>query len=197
MKRSYHSDIFIQYKLGILPDNILKTIPSSTLHNWKKKDAKNLFGLESVNNYEENVELIKEFLSKKSLLNAAKAMYIIYKTYVSLFQSVKSGKNIMRQSKDIIIQAIDKTKSVIGHKRALKAFDINYQQYHAWKKSVECKLSKNILCRKNYYNQLTIKEVETIKTYLSNETYRRWNITNIYYQMLKDKADVNRYINND
>ena len=188
MKRSYHTDIIIQYKLGILPKEIFKQIPSSTLDNWKNRDTCKLFGLDNVRDSEENLKMMKDYLSVKVLLKVAKAVYFIYCTYVMLFDSVKNKKKIFRQSKEIIINTIDRVKDSIGQERALRAFNISYQQFYAWKKKINCKISPANLCRKIYHNQLTAKEVDTIKEYLTKPEYRHWNITPVYFQVLRDKA---------
>jgi len=67
MKHSYHTDIAIQYKLGILNTSLAGQIPSSTLHNWKRKDFSSLMGAEYVSDFEQNIQMIKDFLSKKYL----------------------------------------------------------------------------------------------------------------------------------
>jgi hypothetical protein len=188
MKHSYHSDIAIQYKLGILDNTFTKQIPSSTLHNWKRKDFSLLVGAEYVSDFERNIQMIKDFLSRKYLLNAAKAIYFVYSAYVTILNSVKNRDKILRQSNNIIIPTIDKIKDGIGLKRALRAFSISYQQYYAWKKKVQCKVSPFNICRKLHPNQLTTKEVDTLKEYLKNPKYFQWNLTPVYFQMLRDKA---------
>ena len=124
MKRSYHTDIIIQYKLGILPKEILKQIPSSTLENWKNRNTCKLFGLDNVRDTEENLKMMKDYLSVKVLLKVAKAVYFIYCTYVMLFDSVKNKKKIFRQSKEMIINTIDRVKDSIGQERALKVLAV-------------------------------------------------------------------------
>ena len=171
MKHSYHTDIAVQYKLGILNQTLLKQIPSSTLHNWKNKDFSLLVGTEYVSDFEQNLQMIKDFLSKKALLKAAKALYIVYCSYVMLFNMVKSKKKIFRRSKEIIVRAIDRIKDAVGFERALRAFGISYQQFYAWKRTIKCPLSQVNLCRKIYYNQLTQKEVNVIKSYLANPVF--------------------------
>ena len=188
MKHSYHTDIAIQYKLGILDTSLARQIPSSTLHNWKKKDFASFIGSEYVSDFEQNLQLIKDFLSKKHLLNAAKAIYFVYSAYVLILNSAKNRNKIFRQSKNIILSTIDRVKDNIGLKRALRAFGISFQQYYAWKKKVSCKVSPFNLCRKLYHNQLTTKEVNTIKEYLKNPAYLHWNLTPVYFQMLRDKV---------
>ena len=92
MKRSYHTDIMIQYKLGILPREVIEQIPSSTIDNWRKRDINKYFGIDNIRDYEKNLGMMKDFLSRKSLLNAAKALYYIYCAYVKLFEKVKNKR---------------------------------------------------------------------------------------------------------
>lgn len=188
MKRSYHTDIIMQYKLDILPKEIYKQIPSSTLYNWRNKDVSSLFGLDNIRETETTLKMMKDYLSVKHLLKAAKAIYYIHCTYVNLFESVKNKKQIFLQSKEIIIETIERIKDSIGMARALKAFNISHQQFYAWKRKINCKISPINFCRKKYHNQLTEKEVNTIKKYLTKPEYRHWNITPIYYEILRNKA---------
>src|SRR5271157_10248 len=188
MKHSYHTDIAVQYKLGILDSALVAKIPSSTLHNWKKRDFSLLVGTGYVTDFEQNLQMIRDFLSKKYLLNAAKAIYFVYSSCVAILNSIKNRDKIFRQSRGLIISTIDRVKDSIGFKRALRAFGISYQQYYAWKKKAQCKLLPFSLCRKLYYNQLTTKEVDTVKEYLKNPRYIHWNLTPVYFQMLREKA---------
>lgn len=132
--------------------------------------------------------MIKDFLSKKQLLNAAKALYFIYSTHYKIIQSIKSRKKLFRQSKSLVLSTIDKIKDVIGIQKAVRAFGISYQQYYAWGKQIKCNLSPVSLCRKLYHNQLTFKEVDTIKKYLTDVRYNHWNVSSVYFQMLREKA---------
>lgn len=43
-------------------------------------------------------------------------------------------------------------------------------------------------CRKVNSHQITTREVGAIKAYLNEPNYHNWNLTNVYYQMLRDKA---------
>ena len=188
MKQSYHTDIAIQYKLGILDAGFASNIPSSTLHNWKRKDFSSFVGSEYVSDFDQNLQMIKDFLSKKALLKAAKAVYLVYCSYVKLFDVVKNKKKIFHQSKEVIIQTIDLIKDTVGFERALRAFGLSCQQFYAWKRTIKCPVSQINLCRKLYYNQLTLKEINVIKSYLANPEFLYWNITPIYYRILRDKA---------
>lgn len=78
MKNQYHSDFILQYKLGLLPKNIVKKIPPTTTHYWRNTPNNNFFAPDVLYAQEQNMTLVKEFLSRKELLRAAKAMYHIF-----------------------------------------------------------------------------------------------------------------------
>lgn len=150
MKHSYYTDIAIHYKLGILDVGFARNIPSSTLHNWKRKDFSSLVGSEYVSDFDQNLQMIKDFLSKKALLKAAKAVYLVYCSYVKLFDVVKIKKKIFHQSKEVITHTIDRITDTLGFERALKAFGLSCQQFYAWKRTIKCSVSQINLCRKLY-----------------------------------------------
>ncbi len=63
MKRSYHTNLLINYKLGILEESKIKTIPNSTLYSWWQRNFSKIIGLPNVNDTE--IDLMRELLSKK------------------------------------------------------------------------------------------------------------------------------------
>lgn len=121
-------------------------------------------------------------------MDAAKALYFIYRTYQELFEKVKNHQKIFRENKNQILRTVDRTKELIGLKRAMKAFNISAQKYYSWKRILEWKESTRKYCKSIYPVQLTNREVNTIKDYLNNFKYKTWNITNVYYQILRDKS---------
>ena len=70
MKRSYHTDICLQYKLGLLDTEIQNRIPYTTLAYWRKKDFNQYFGMDGCFT-DEKIELIRSFMcfSSKIYLN--------------------------------------------------------------------------------------------------------------------------------
>lgn len=188
IKRSYHTDIALQYKLGILDELIVAQIPTSTLHNWKSKDFAALVGSEYACASEENMQMIRDFLGKKNLLRAAKAVYYVYSTYSKLFSGVKGKKRILRQSREGIVKTIEAIRDTVGFNRALQAFGITYQQFYAWKKRISCRVVPAYPCRRVHHNQLTAKELGAIQQYLAEPMYRHWSVTAVYFQILRDRA---------
>jgi len=79
MKQSYHTDLSIQFQLGLLDGEVCRSIPKSTLYSWKKRDFTKFVGTEFLYS-DEKIELVKAFLSSQTLLKAAKGLYFIYST---------------------------------------------------------------------------------------------------------------------
>ena len=187
MKRSYHTDVCLQYKLGLLDAEIQNQIPYTTLANWRKKDFNQYFGMDG-NFTEEKIELIRNFINQKQLLNVAKAIYYVYAFFTKISCEFKQRKKIFRKYKDEIINIIDYIKPTIGFIGALKRFQITYQQYYAWKKKIKCKDVSWDSCPKIFYNQLSITEINSLKKYFTNPGFSNFSLSTIYYKMLKDNV---------
>jgi putative transposase len=54
------------------------------------------------------------------------------------------------------------------------------------RKAFACTQSVVGLCHKKYFQQLTPKEVEKIKSYCEDEKYKYWSLRSVYYQGLRD-----------
>jgi len=186
LKRSYHTDICLQYKLGLLPIEIQNQIPYTTLANWKKKDYNQHFGMDGCFT-DEKIELIRNFVTQKQLLNAAKAIYFVYSFFAKISCELKQRQKTFRKYKDKIINIIDYIKPTIGFESALKRFQITYQQYYAWKKKINCDNTFWDSCPKVFYNQLTFSEIGVMKKYLSDTRLANFSMSTIYYQMMRDK----------
>ena len=167
MKRTYHTNLQIKYLLGLLDKEIVSRIPNSTLYNWRKKGFGHIFGLPDIN--EKDITVMKEFLSKKKLLRAAKALYYIYSVYQRIiFTSSKIRKQFLKYSEEII-NTIDLTKDALGLDKAFKMFMISPSTYYYWKNKINCTNSLLKLCRIRHPQQLTNNEVSVIKDYLTKK----------------------------
>ena len=105
MKQSYHTDLKIQYKWGLLLKETYNNIPRSTLYTWKYKDYSKLVGGEILFT-DEKLELIRTFLSNKTLLKAAKGLFFVYSTWISITKNVHGLKTIMRKNMETVVKTI-------------------------------------------------------------------------------------------
>lgn len=184
----YHTDVMISYKLNMLDKDQQRRIPSSTRHNWKKRNISQITGLDSAQCSEQNLEMMRQFLANKKLLKMARAVFVVYNAYATIFKNLPNKKKVFQQHHELIVDSFDQVKETMGTKNALVAFGISSHTLRQWRNTINCMKSPLGLCRKVYYNQLTTNESDTIIKYLGNASHKYWKTIHVYYQMLRDKA---------
>ena len=113
MKQTYNTDLYFQYQFKILDQEIRKNIPKSTLYSWKTKNLSKIVGNDTVFS-DEKIELIKNFLSNQTLLKAAKGLYFVYSTWISVTENVRGMKSSLRKNKERIVRTIDSIIPLMG-----------------------------------------------------------------------------------
>ena len=188
MKKRYHSDFILQYKLGLLPNDIVTEIAPSTKHYWRNQAYNNFFAPEVLYAQEKNIEMMKAYLSRRELIYAVKAMYHVFLVVQELTQQSKIWQKCANENKALVVQTIEKHKSVLGFKRALKALNITRNQFYTWRDASAYKASIFKLCLKRFPNQIQQSSVSLIRSYLAKEQFSNWSLAGVYYQMMRDKA---------
>ncbi len=114
----------------------------------------------------EEIQIMREFLTRKKLLQAAKALYFIFLTYQSVISRIKNSKKLFFEAKELVFDTIDRTKDTLGFDRVLNIFKISSQTYYYWKNKLKCPNSFLGLCKLRHPLQLTNREILSIKQYL-------------------------------
>ena len=184
MKKSYHTDLAIQHKLGMLSLCEKESIPKSTLYSWKCRDFSKMIGGETAFS-DEKLELIKTFLANQTLLRAAKGLFFVYSVWVSFAMNLRGMKTTLRKNKDIIVKTIDKIIPLMGLKHACKLFKISQTQFYAWKRKITCALSPLNSCLKANVFNVSPSELEVMKNCLQEERYKYYPLTAVYYEMMR------------
>jgi len=187
-RNKYHSNVKIAYHLGVLEDSMACNIPSSTLHHWKSIDLSEIFGLDYSLAVNKDITVIKTIAKHKKLMKAAKALYFVYKTYHNVLLKSHAVTKQLHKHKKEIVKVIEHISPLVGPSRARKVFGLSPQLFNYWKRSVQCTASAIGICRKIVYNQLTVKEVEAIKLYLTQPGYLHWPVVSVYHKMIRDGA---------
>ena len=185
MKQSYHTDLAIQYRLGILDNEVCKIIPKSTLYVWKNKDFSKLVGSD-ISLSDEKIELIKNYLSNRTLLRAAKGLFFVYATWITISGNVRGMKSALRKSKETVVKTIDMCLPLLGLKHACKLFGISQHQFYTWKKKVKCALSPFQACHRQTAFNISPSEVQTIKSFVQDESFKEYPLVAVYYEMMRE-----------
>jgi len=189
MRNIYHTNTKLAYFFGILDNQTAMQIPAGTLDYWKKNtDVSRIFGIEKSFDYDKDVDTLKRMASAKKLLSFFRAVLYISDTIQLIFTDTHVSKAIYKIFSKDIVTVISKVSNTIGFRRSLNVFKISSQQFYSWKRKAECVSSPLGLCRRIYYNQLSEKEVNVVKKYLTNTDFIHWSVVSTYYRMLRDKA---------
>ncbi len=115
---SYHTNLVLLYKFNSLPDEFKSTIPYSTLSSWNNRNVAKIIGCDSL--ADKDINLLKQIITSKKLLVAAKALYFVFSTVSTLFKHANNKAELLKDYKNTILKTISKVKSTLGVKRVLK-----------------------------------------------------------------------------
>ena len=196
-RNQYYSSIKLITNLDLekelLPKEFLKTIPSSTISDWKRKfNPEKLIGQEFAKSIDSNLEDIQKItsLSSQSDRNVFIIILHVKKFLVQTF-SKKGVHKILRDNKAKTIKFIEwvssKTKS--NKVKIAEYLGIGSQTFRNWKNQVlfKCRKSKLALCLNRHPNQASSYEVEQMKHLLTDPTMLHWGIASIQGFAFKNK----------
>jgi len=183
-RNSYHSVMIIAFQAGLLSDEILKRIPTSTLYNWKTYDTSKLVNYKKVT---ENVETFRIAAQYARLLAALRGLVCIIQVYQDALGRLSAGKKALAESREKIIRIFSRFEGSVGRKHLLRWMNISKQQLTYWKRDLKpCPSSLMNACRRMLPQQLTGRETGVIREYLDDPDHKHWPVRSVYYQMMRD-----------
>lgn len=153
---SYHTNLKLCFALGIekliLPDDFLKSIPTSTSHSWKTKNITEYYGSKYNDILSVHIEELK-VLSDQKLEKSRRLFVSFCRFYLTLMQLIgkQNLSNILKDNRKKIVPIIEHLISSIGihHKTlVLKLLNISSKQFSRWKtlEQYNCRNSLIWLC---------------------------------------------------
>ena len=146
-------------------------VPRSTARGWLTATCANVVTVDVVDS--DVLCLQQEVLALRqradSLLAVLRLVVVVLK--VSGF-SLSNARMPDGAGKTSLIRAIDRSRSVLPLRAALRILRLSQSRYHSWKREDECGLNDVPSCPRSAPQQLTRSEVETIKEMVTCEEYR-------------------------
>src|SRR5450631_3891505 len=102
--------------------------------------------------------------------------------FSEIIYSVPYTKKFLKHSQALLIKTIKLAANLVTLNRTLRWMKISHQQYYAWINKVHCIHSLMKLCLKKYPHQLSNKEINVVKEYVTDEAYLHWSLASIYCQ---------------
>ena len=185
VRRTYHTNIKMAAFTGILPDDIARLIPRSTLSQMRRQDPSYHFGAEYAALIEQ-MELLKEIARSRTALKTASAVLRIAHLVRSLQIPVQGIKHIKApELRAKIVTAVERAKAVLPLAHILKFFGLTHSRIRAWSRNTfSCIGSPRALCRRVYPNQLTRAEVNTIRTAFTAREVQHWPAVSVAWDLV-------------
>lgn len=185
-KRKYHPLVIILYSQGLLSYDELQKLPKNTKWNWNKFNDEDYYGYDWIEEYLNRFNDVSEVFKDKYTYRTARAICSLSKGFKSIINKFSDSKKLFNKHAENIVYAIEHTKRHTNSKikKICKFYGVSYDWYYQQKNKFECKLSKIKRCFRQYPNQLTIKEVQTIEDVLLNPNNAYKTKTTIYYDTI-------------
>jgi len=173
----YHTGIKLSYKMNLLPAEITKQIPKSTLSRFKNTDYSGIFGIELAESLERNELLIKELLDSKTALTVSRGILEIKNTIIKIKESTLTFFQRIKE----IVSVVEIVKNSIGLDTALSHFSISCSTFHSWTFQVKHQCFNSFIgkCVRRWPNQLSSSSIEKIKSLCEDEKFKGWPIVSI------------------
>lgn len=191
-KQKYDTSVVFLYGIGkenLLPHDLRKQIPDSTIYNWRNADYSKYIGHEFRYYFEDAFDkaelLIENEQLSKTIMGFDKLWDILSGSLHSYVK--KAGKD--KEMKKKILNAIKFMEENIGLEKTLTLLGLSRTLYQQWilETRFACSDSFTSLCVKRHPHQLALKEVEKIKQMLSDPDYDHWPIVSIASLALRNK----------
>lgn len=190
--KSYHSAVKTSYALGIqnqvLPDSFLKSIPRSTTQNWKEIRPDKFVGGEFASQIETDLEKVKTILDER-VKKLTTAFYSFCRLYISIIEFIgkKNFEKIILQNKESVIDLVNNLPAEFNRDLVCRFLQITPHQFKIWNNNrlYKCALTAIGYCRKRFPNQISQKEINTLKSLMSRKRFNTWSIASIWGYAIK------------
>jgi hypothetical protein len=170
-RKTYDTRVKYLVRKGLLPDVYQRQIHRSLISKWKREPEEKYTGYELNDSIEELYELMKGISEDQRLQKALVAFYRVNKTLRDIIGKGGNYVNKLRENKEAVVKAIQRSKKSLTLRRAVKLMGISHSTYRIWAMEVyfKCNHSLSKLCNNSYPQQLTVKEIRKMHKLLSKE----------------------------
>jgi hypothetical protein len=171
LKRKYHPLIVLLYHSKMLTPEQIQQIPRTTRNDWNHFLHQDYYGYDLAKDYIDDFEHIKTVLTNKHLKFGMKMLCSMSAGYKDLISSIEKSKKLMRENALQITSSIEliAQKGNVSLKKAANLFGVSKAWYYRHRSKKTCEKSILNKCFKQYPNQLTLEEVNTIEQIISNQ----------------------------
>jgi hypothetical protein len=183
---SYHSDLIIASKYGLIKEGVAQRIPASTRSSWKKRDTSRILGYNEELLPPDFEGMVRTMATERKYRVMARGLYRVNQVLNGMLEECSEKKRLLHAHRERIVETVKEAGEKLGTGKLLRWFGISRQQFAYWKSSMKaCSLSPIGICRKRHPHQLLPTEVKRVREYLKDPAFAHWPATSIYYKMVR------------
>jgi putative transposase len=144
-------------------------VPHSTARGWARSSAPDIVTLDLVesNTLEREVILLRERNAK--LVAILRLLVVLAKV---LAITLRGRRVIDGRGKDRLLRAVERSRTVLPLRVALRILGLSSSRYHSWRRDEECALNDVSSCPRTRPHQLTSDELRVVKELATSDDYR-------------------------
>lgn len=184
---TYHTSVKTSYALGIqeqvLPPEFINSVPRSTSKGWEDKKPEDYVGSEFAAQVEADLNKVKTLLDER-LRQMSNAFYAFARLYLTILEFIDRDnfKKIILQNRETVIDLIDNLPFEFDKDIICKFLLVSPHQFKIWKNNRLFACSKSLVgyCTKRFPNQISQKEINTLKSLMSRKAFESWSTASIW-----------------
>ncbi len=188
----YHSTVKSSFALGIqnqvLPETFIRSIPRTTSQNWKDLNPDKFVGSEFASSVENDLEKVKIILDErvKKMTTAFYAFCRLYLTVIN-FIGRKNFEKIVLQNRESVIDLVNNLPIGFDRNLVCKFLQVTPHQFKIWNHNrlFRCLHSVIGYCSKRFPNQISQKEINTLRSLMSRKRFSSWSIASVWGYAVK------------
>ncbi len=150
---------------------IRRGVPRSTARGWLTSSCTKVVTIDVVDL--DVLRLQQEVLALRKRVERLVAMLRLVVVLLKASGFSLAGARLPDGANKVsLLRAIDRSRSVLSLRVALRVLRLSQARYHSWKREGECGLNDITSCPRSSPQQLTQAEVETIKEMVTSDQYR-------------------------
>ena len=186
----YHSQVawlYNQAKENLLPMEFRKTIPTSTISEWRSSTFESYYGYEYVTISRKELsydELLQQNIClKKRLRTITRSWFMVSSILLPVLQKNKKHD-------ELFLGEVQRMINVFPKKMALKIVRISAQTFSYRMMNLHAKCGNSCInrCRRKYPHQLSFSEENKIRSLFKEKKFKCWPSASIYYHAIRERG---------
>ncbi len=146
-------------------------VPRSTARGWLTKTTTEVVSLDVLEldtvRLQHEVILLRRRIAK--LISMLRLVVVVLKVSGVSFTRIRLSKGTAKLQ---LLRAIDRSRAHLPLRAVLRVIGLSHARYHDWIRDDQCGLDDRPSCPRSSPQQLTPREVNTIRDLVTSETYR-------------------------